>query len=191
MRSASNLFVHSFFQHLREKKIKPPTPCWNRRNIHSTSPISFPSTGGAAVSNRTLSACLHRSDAHRRTSSETKQRLSYYICNVKHFYLVTVAKSQLRIKAFFYGTSENTVKTRIWMAISVYVLVAIVKKRLDTVENPAARCSSPNLLRGILRFLQIRMDPRGHARNNSPGKLHFFTSSSSKMTIWDFLRNQQ
>jgi hypothetical protein len=34
-----------------------------------------------------------------------------------------------RIKAFF-GTSENAVKTQIWIAISVYVLVAIVKKRL-------------------------------------------------------------
>jgi len=35
----------------------------------------------------------------------------------------------LRIKAF-YGTSENAVKTQIWIAISVYVLVAIIKKRL-------------------------------------------------------------
>ena len=38
-------------------------------------------------------------------------------------------KQHLRIKAF-YGTSENAVKTQIWIAISVYVLVAIVKKRL-------------------------------------------------------------
>ena len=30
----------------------------------------------------------------------------------------------------FYGTSENAVKTQIWIAVSVYVLVAIVKKRL-------------------------------------------------------------
>jgi hypothetical protein len=36
----------------------------------------------------------------------------------------------LRIKAF-YGTSENAAKTRIWTAVSVYVLVAIVRKRLD------------------------------------------------------------
>jgi len=35
----------------------------------------------------------------------------------------------LRIKAF-YGTSENAVKTQIWIAVSVYVLVAIVKKEL-------------------------------------------------------------
>jgi len=38
-------------------------------------------------------------------------------------------KQHLRIKAF-YGTSENAVKTQIWIAISVYVLVAVVKKQL-------------------------------------------------------------
>jgi hypothetical protein len=38
-------------------------------------------------------------------------------------------KQHLRIKAF-YGYSENAVKTQIWIAVSVYVLVAIVKKRL-------------------------------------------------------------
>jgi hypothetical protein len=38
-------------------------------------------------------------------------------------------KQHLRIKAF-YGTSENAVKTQIWTALSIYVLVAIVKKRL-------------------------------------------------------------
>jgi len=38
-------------------------------------------------------------------------------------------KQHLRIKAF-YGTSENAVKTQIWIAVSVYVLVAIARKRL-------------------------------------------------------------
>ena len=38
-------------------------------------------------------------------------------------------KQHLRIKRF-YGTSENAVKTQIWIAITVYVLVAIVKKQL-------------------------------------------------------------
>ena len=38
-------------------------------------------------------------------------------------------KQHLRIKAF-YGTSENAVKTQIWIAISIYVLVAIIKKQL-------------------------------------------------------------
>jgi hypothetical protein len=50
-------------------------------------------------------------------------------------------KQHLRIKAF-YGTSENAVKTQIWIAISVYVLVAIVKKRL-------------NLNRSLYSILQI------------------------------------
>ena len=39
-------------------------------------------------------------------------------------------KQHLRIKAF-YGTSKNAVKTQIWIAVSVYVLVAIVRKRIE------------------------------------------------------------
>lgn len=50
-------------------------------------------------------------------------------------------KQHLRIKAF-YGTSENAVKTQIWIAISVYVLVAILKKRL-------------NLEQGLYTILQV------------------------------------
>jgi hypothetical protein len=38
-------------------------------------------------------------------------------------------KQHLRIKAF-YGTTENAVKSQIWIAVSVYVLVAIIRKRL-------------------------------------------------------------
>jgi len=43
-------------------------------------------------------------------------------------------KQHLRIKRF-YGTSENAVKTQIWIAVSVYVLVAIIKKRLNLQES--------------------------------------------------------
>jgi hypothetical protein len=43
-------------------------------------------------------------------------------------------KQNLRIKSF-YGTSENAVKTQIWIAISVYVLVAIMKKELHLKES--------------------------------------------------------
>ncbi len=50
-------------------------------------------------------------------------------------------KQHLRIKSF-YGTSENAVKTQVWTAISVYVLVAIIKKRL-------------NLDRSLFSILQI------------------------------------
>ena len=43
-------------------------------------------------------------------------------------------KQNLRIKSF-YGTSENAVKTQIWIAVSVYLIVAIIKKRLDLQES--------------------------------------------------------
>ena len=43
-------------------------------------------------------------------------------------------KQHLRIKAF-YGTTENAVKTQVWIAISVYVLVAIVKKLLKLDQS--------------------------------------------------------
>jgi len=43
-------------------------------------------------------------------------------------------KQHLRIKAF-YGTSANAVKTQVWIAVSVYVLVAIVKKRLGLPQS--------------------------------------------------------
>ncbi len=39
-------------------------------------------------------------------------------------------KQHLRIKRFF-GTSENAVKSQVWIAVASYVLVAIVKKRLN------------------------------------------------------------
>ena len=39
-------------------------------------------------------------------------------------------KQHLRIKSFF-GTSENAMKSQIWIAVTVYVLVAVIKKRLD------------------------------------------------------------
>jgi hypothetical protein len=43
-------------------------------------------------------------------------------------------KQHLRIKAF-YGTSENAVKSQVWIAISVYVLIAIIKKRLQIDQS--------------------------------------------------------
>jgi hypothetical protein len=58
-------------------------------------------------------------------------------------------KQHLRIKAFF-GTTENAVKTQIWIAVSVYVLVAIIKKRLD--------CSAS--LYEMLQILSVTMFER-------------------------------
>jgi IS4 transposase len=59
--------------------------------------------------------------------AETVAALYKYRWQVELFF--KWIKQHLRIKAF-YGTSENAVKTQIWIAISVYVLVAIIKKRL-------------------------------------------------------------
>ena len=58
-------------------------------------------------------------------------------------------KQHLRIKAFF-GTSENAVKSQIWIAVSVYVLVAIVKKRLKLLAS----------LYQILQILSLTMFER-------------------------------
>jgi hypothetical protein len=86
-------------------------------------------------------------DALRRVSyldTETNKRLKFLTNNfvLPAFTIAQIYKSRwqvelffkwikqhLRIKAF-YGTSENAVKTQIWIAVSVYVLVAIVRKRL-------------------------------------------------------------
>jgi hypothetical protein len=54
-------------------------------------------------------------------------------------------KQHLRIKRFF-GTSENAVKTQVWTAVSVYVLVAIIRKRLDLALS----------LHSVLQILSVR-----------------------------------
>jgi hypothetical protein len=64
---------------------------------------------------------------HFELPAEAVARLYRYRWQVELFF--KWIKQHLRIKAF-YGTSENAVKTQVWVAISVYVLVAIVKKRL-------------------------------------------------------------
>jgi hypothetical protein len=61
-------------------------------------------------------------------SAQTIARL--YKCRWQVELFFKWIKQHLRIKAF-YGTSENAVKTQVWIAISVYVLVAIIKKRLN------------------------------------------------------------
>lgn len=65
-------------------------------------------------------------------SAQTVADLYRYRWQVELFF--KWVKQHLRIKSFF-GTSENAVKTQLWIAISVYVLIAIIKKRLDIPEN--------------------------------------------------------
>jgi len=57
-----------------------------------------------------------------------------YQCRWKIELFFKWIKQHLRIKAF-YGTSDNAVKTQIWIAISIYVLVAIVKKHLKLEQS--------------------------------------------------------
>lgn len=53
-----------------------------------------------------------------------------YRCRWKVELFFRWIKQHLQIKAF-YGTSENAVKTQVWVALSTYLLVAILKKRLS------------------------------------------------------------
>ena len=75
-------------------------------------------------------------------------------------------KQHLRIKAF-YGTSENAVKTQLWIAVSVYVLIAIIKKRLDL------RASLYELLQ-ILSLTQFERTPLSQLLTSSelPNESH-------------------
>jgi hypothetical protein len=63
----------------------------------------------------------------------------------------------------FYGTSENAVKTQVWVAISVYVLVAIVKKQLDNFRKnpdftgafPLQRFNDPEQLLYLIAIIRL------------------------------------
>ena len=86
-------------------------------------------------------------------------------------------KQHLRIKAFF-GTSENAVKTQIWIAVSVYVLVAIVRKRLELEAS----------LYQILQILSITLFEKTpilqalQARDSRSDLL----DPGNQLNLWDF-----
>ena len=85
-------------------------------------------------------------------------------------------KQHLRIKAFF-GVNENAVKTQIWIAISVYVLVAIVKKKL-AVE------ASLNTILQILSLMLFEKTPLNQLLNDKAlQKLN--TEISNQMNLFD------
>jgi Transposase DDE domain/Domain of unknown function (DUF4372) len=86
-------------------------------------------------------------------------------------------KQHLRLKAF-YGTSENAVKTQIWIAVSVYVLVAIVRKRLALEAS----------LYQILQILSVTLFEKtpilqalqaSNSENNSP-------DAGNQLILFDF-----
>ena len=84
-------------------------------------------------------------------------------------------KQHLRIKSF-YGTSENAVKTQVWIAISVYVLVAIVKKelKLERSLNDILQILSLALFEKTQLFhaLSLKIAPREPV--NRPNQLSLF-----------------
>jgi hypothetical protein len=85
-------------------------------------------------------------------------------------------KQHLRIKAF-YGTTENAVKTQIWIAISVYVLVAIVKKTLKIESS----------LYTILQILSVTLfekTPIIQALTDSYGQDHG-AALSNQLTLFE------
>ena len=86
-------------------------------------------------------------------------------------------KQHLRIKSFF-GTSENAVKTQVWIAVSVYVLVAIVRKRLaltaslyETLQILSLTMFETTPLHQLLRLL-----PQNTILSNSSNQLNLFES---------------
>jgi len=89
-------------------------------------------------------------------------------------------KQHLRIKSF-YGTSENAVKTQIWIAISIYVLVAIIKKRLnlDLSLYTISQIFSVTLFEKVpLIQLLTNFDYKNCAKNE--------TYVSNQLTLFDF-----
>jgi hypothetical protein len=86
-------------------------------------------------------------------------------------------KQHLRIKSFF-GTSENAVKTQVWIAISVYVLVAIVRKRLalDASLYETLQILSLTLFETTPLHQLLTLAPSDMISSNSPNQLNLFES---------------
>ncbi len=84
-------------------------------------------------------------------------------------------KQHLRIKAF-YGTSDNAVKTQIWIAVSVYVLVAIVRKRLGIERDlyTLLQILSVTLLERTELFPSLSTDRRASLETTSANQLQLF-----------------
>lgn len=86
-------------------------------------------------------------------------------------------KQHLRIKNFF-GTSENAVKTQIWIAVSVYVLVAIIKKRFKL------KASLYELLQ-ILSLTLFERDPIDQVLTIAPPE-PYVLEHANQLTLFDF-----
>lgn len=86
-------------------------------------------------------------------------------------------KQHLRIKAFF-GTSENAVKTQVWIAVSVYVLVAIVRKRLglDASLYETLQILSLTMFETTPLDQLLRLEPLDAISSIMPNQLNLFES---------------
>jgi hypothetical protein len=86
-------------------------------------------------------------------------------------------KQHLRIKSFF-GTSENAVKTQVWIAVSVYVLVAIVRKRLalDASLYETLQILSLTMFETTPLNQLLTLAPPSTIPSNSPNQLNLFGS---------------
>jgi hypothetical protein len=82
-------------------------------------------------------------------------------------------KQHLRIKAF-YGTSENAVKTQVWVAISVYVLVAILKLKLERSLYEILQILSVTLFEKMPIFEALRALPVPNSDTPFPNQLTLF-----------------
>ena len=85
-------------------------------------------------------------------------------------------KQHLRIKSFF-GTSQNAVKSQIWIAISIYVLIAIIKKRLKL------KCNLYTFLQilSVTIFEKIDISRLGAKIDN----INDFTDSRNQLELFD------
>ena len=86
-------------------------------------------------------------------------------------------KQHLRIKSFF-GTSENAVKTQVWIAVSVYVLVAIVRKRLglDASLYETLQILSLTMFETTPLHQLLKLDSPNAISSNMPNQLNLFES---------------
>jgi hypothetical protein len=86
-------------------------------------------------------------------------------------------KQHLRIKAFF-GTSENAVKTQVWIAVSVYVLVAILKKQLQIQQ-------SLYTILQVLSISQFEKEPLYDLLSQYKDEIDTETESSNQLLLFD------
>jgi len=86
-------------------------------------------------------------------------------------------KQHLRIKSFF-GTSENAVKTQVWIAVSVYLLAAILRKRLrlDASLYETLQILSLTMFETTPMDQLIRLQPQDAISPNSSSQLNLFES---------------